>query len=198
MAVTCYSFPNVNPNHRGPFRLLFCWQQPVYKSFSLQVWEDVWWCFVPKCMITHSTCRAEFLFKVNHGSISQNNTFFNEKVHLLLSSRIKIHQHICFDNCFELCLIVHISHLIQTRWLFHWRIDDFKKNLKSSFSRVDYLWFIVMFSFSRSHGTHSLQRIHWWASDILLLMKKQIHLHLGWPKGEHFFSKLKFLGELFL
>ncbi len=29
-------------------------------------------------------------------------------------------------------------------------------------------------------------------------MKKQIHLHLEWPKGEYIFSKLSFLGELFL
>ncbi len=152
-------------------------------------------CLVRFCSQMHDyycKCRAEFMFKVNHGSIIQNDTFFSEKVHLLLSSLIKIHQHICFDNCLELCLIVHISHLIQTRRLFHWRIDDFKKHLKSSFSRVDHLWFIVMFSFFRSHGTHSLQRIHCWASDILLLMKKLINLHLGWPKGEYFFSKLKF------
>ncbi len=41
---------------------------------------------------------------------------------------------------------------------------------------------------SGSHGTHSVQRIHWCASDIMLhfyksvLMKKQAHLHLGWPE----------------
>ncbi len=29
------------------------------------------------------------------------------------------------------------------------------------------------------------------------LMKKQTHLHLGWPEGEKSFSKFKFLGELF-
>ncbi len=37
---------------------------------------------------------------------------------------------------------------------------------------------------SHSDGTHSLQRIHWWASDVMLhfsksfLIKKQTHLHL--------------------
>ncbi len=30
------------------------------------------------------------------------------------------------------------------------------------------------------------------------LMKKQTHLHLGWPEGEHIFSSFKFLGELYL
>ncbi len=28
------------------------------------------------------------------------------------------------------------------------------------------------------------------------LMKKQTHLHLGWPEGEDIFSKFSFLGEL--
>ncbi len=43
---------------------------------------------------------------------------------------------------------------------------------------------------SHSDGTHSLHRIHWWASDVMLhfskstLMKKQAHLHLGRPEGD--------------
>ncbi len=38
-----------------------------------------------------------------------------------------------------------------------------------------------------SDGTHSRQRIHWWASHVMLHfsksvpMKRQTHLHLGWP-----------------
>ncbi len=41
---------------------------------------------------------------------------------------------------------------------------------------------------SQSDGTHWLQRIHKWAIDVMLHfsksvhMKKQIHLHLGWPE----------------
>ncbi len=59
---------------------------------------------------------------------------------------------------------------------------------------VDYLWIIEMFL--STDGTHSLQKIHWWASDVMLNstksvpIKKQTHLHLttswmawGW---EHF------------
>ncbi len=52
---------------------------------------------------------------------------------------------------------------------------------------------------SHSDGTHSLQRIHWWASDVMLhfsksfLIKKQTHLHLGWP--ECIFKKFKFWDE---
>jgi len=47
---------------------------------------------------------------------------------------------------------------------------------------------------SYSDGTHSLQRIDWWASDLMLhfsksgLMKKQTLLHLGWPELESFFN----------
>ncbi len=46
---------------------------------------------------------------------------------------------------------------------------------------------------SHSDGTHSLQRIHWWASDVMLhfskcvLMKEQTHLLLGWPEGEYIY-----------
>ncbi len=46
---------------------------------------------------------------------------------------------------------------------------------------------------SHSDGTHSLQRIHWWASDVMLyfsesvLTKKQTHLHIGWPKFQQMF-----------
>ncbi len=53
---------------------------------------------------------------------------------------------------------------------------------------------------SHSDGTHSLQRTHWWASDIRLnfsksvLMKKKTHLHLGWPENEYIFSKFSFFG----
>ncbi len=42
---------------------------------------------------------------------------------------------------------------------------------------------------SHSDGTHSLQRIHRWASDVMLnyfhlfRWSKKTHLHLGWSKG---------------
>ncbi len=43
---------------------------------------------------------------------------------------------------------------------------------------VDYLWIIMMFFMScldcHSDGTHSLQRIHWWASDVILHFYKYI------------------------
>ncbi len=67
---------------------------------------------------------------------------------------------------------------------------------------VDYLWTTDVFISclnSHSDGTHSLQRIHWRASEIMLkfsktvLRNKQAHLHLACP--EYIFSNL---GELFL
>ncbi len=51
----------------------------------------------------------------------------------------------------------------------------------------------VFISHLDSDGTHSLQRIHWYASDVMLnfskfvQMKKQTHLHLTWPESEQFF-----------
>ncbi len=52
---------------------------------------------------------------------------------------------------------------------------------------------------SHSDGTHSLQRIHWWASDAILNfskfvpMKKQTPIFLEWPEGEYFFSNFLLL-----
>ncbi len=52
---------------------------------------------------------------------------------------------------------------------------------------VDYCDVFISCLDSHSDGTHSLQRIYWWASAVMLnftqsgLLKKQAHLHLGWP-----------------
>ncbi len=53
---------------------------------------------------------------------------------------------------------------------------------------VDYCNVFIICLDSHSDGTHSLQRIHCWASDVMLhftqsvLMKKQTHLHLVWSE----------------
>ncbi len=55
-----------------------------------------------------------------------------------------------------------------------------------------------VFISSHSDGTHPLQRIHWWASDVMpnfsksVLINKQTHLHLGWPAGRVLLSKFSF------
>ncbi len=61
------------------------------------------------------------------------------------------------------------------------------------------VWIIVMFSCLDSHsdGTHSLQRIHWWASDVMLkfsksvLMKTQTHLSEGTFSTKKLINKIK-------
>ncbi len=68
---------------------------------------------------------------------------------------------------------------------------------------VDYCDVFISCLDSHSDGTHSLQMIHCWASDVMLFLQicsyeQKTHLLLGWPEGEYIFSKFKFLGELFL
>ncbi len=84
-------------------------------------------------------------------------------------------------------LEIKICFLINTGLLIDW-------NYGLQIMVMEYLWIIVIFLIScldsHSDGTHSLQSIHWWTSDVMLnfsitvLMKKQPHLHLGWPKGK--------------
>ncbi len=75
---------------------------------------------------------------------------------------------------------------------------SYKHSFLVNWSHVDYCdVFNQLFGlpFCHSDGTHSLQSIHWWANCVMLifsksvLMKKQAHLHLGWPEGETTFSK---------
>ncbi len=80
----------------------------------------------------------------------------------------------------------------------------FTQHQLMAWSRVDYYDVFISCLHSHSDGTHSLQRIHWWESDMMVnfsksvLMKRQNHLHLGWPEGESIFSRFLLLGELFL
>ncbi len=58
---------------------------------------------------------------------------------------------------------------------------------------VDYCYIFISCLGSHSDGTHSLQRIQWWASNVMLnfsffSIKKHILLHLGWPEDEYIFS----------
>ncbi len=72
-------------------------------------------------------------------------------------------------------------------------------------SDVDYLWIIVMFLSAvwtliltaPIHCTGSIGEQVMQCYIYPNLMKKQTHLHLGWPEDEYIFSKFSFLGELF-
>ncbi len=63
---------------------------------------------------------------------------------------------------------------------------------------MDYCDVFISCFDSHFDGTHSLQMIRWWASDVMLnfpksvLMTKQTYLHLGWPGGVYIFSKFSF------
>ncbi len=83
------------------------------------------------------------------------------------------------------------------RWFLMW--DDYKRwtiSLDITFHNtliddsyelfVDYCDLFISCLNSHSDGTHSLQRIHWWASDAIhfpksVAMNQNIQLHLGWP-----------------
>ncbi len=59
-------------------------------------------------------------------------------------------------------------------------------------SGVDYCDVFISCLDSHYDGTHSLQMIHWWTSDLMIhfsksvLIKTQAHLHLRWPECEYF------------
>ncbi len=100
-----------------------------------------------------------------------------------LSSHIIIHQHISLARSNS--LKINISRF----WIYFLKTSSFSlKTLIDGLELCGLL--IVMLS---SDGTHSLQRIHWWVSDVMLHcsksvhLKKQTHLHFGWPAGECMF-----------
>ncbi len=110
-------------------------------------------------------------------------------------------------------------------WLFHWRKrcyglwthilagnNGLKLNtpwwICFSFCLLQMLtdgleWCGLLWCFYQLFG-HSFWRHPFTAEQVMQcyispnLMKKQTHLLLGWPEGEHIFSKFSFLGELFL
>ncbi len=72
----------------------------------------------------------------------------------------------------------------------------FLTNTQLFLGGVDYCDVFISCLDSHSEGTHSLQRIYWWASDVMLhfsksvATKKQTHLHLRWPEGEYSFIEM--------
>ncbi len=74
------------------------------------------------------------------------------------------------------------------------------QNISKQTSR-DYCDVFISCLDSHSDGTHSLQRIHWWASDAMLNLfksvplKKQTQIETFWSKVS---ANVRFLSELFL
>ncbi len=118
-------------------------------------------CEMKSCVILHlnSLLLAKILI------LNPKECSSSKKVHLLLSSHIKIHQYICLE--------VYLT--VNGAWSVHvfvyYDSDNMMKRCLNS----------------HSDGTHSVQKIHWWASDVILnfiksvLLKKQTHQH-GWPE----------------
>ncbi len=85
---------------------------------------------------------------------------------------------ICVNNFFTLTPLVFTKHAA----------FSLTKHELMDWSGVDYCDVFISCLDSHSDGTHSLQKIYWWASDVMLniskyvLMKKQTHLLLEWPE----------------
>ncbi len=147
-----------------------------------------------------------------------NKTSSSEKVHLLLSSHVKI---LTYSICLDLFWLVnsawsvHINFLIQTRWSFHWRkqydwlrtcvlaeMDLILTNMQL-FTSQDNLWtgvvwitcrllwcFYQLFGFS--FWRHPFTVLHWWASDVMLNISKFVLL-----KKQKYFHKFYVNEEFF-
>ncbi len=134
-----------------------------------------------------------------HESIIHNNASCSEKS-LLLSSHIKIYKNICLEHLFLRCLICAYfspdsdETTFSLREALLWIIDYFGRSSwwicfsqTHSFSLhkmlidglewcgllMDYCDVFISCLDSHSDGTHSLQRIHWWASDVMLHFSKR-------------------------
>ncbi len=63
---------------------------------------------------------------------------------------------------------------------------------------MDYCDVFISCLDSHSDGTHSLQRIHWLATDAMLhfsksvLIKNKTHLYVRWPEDEYIFRQFPF------
>ncbi len=161
-------------------------------------------------------------------SIIYNNASSRKQVHPLLSYHIKIHSHICLELflltkvCLYCTYVCPLSLEETILWIgdsyfgqkqqFEVKnalIMDFFTNsfwlLKTLIDGLEWCGLPVDYCdvfISCSDGTHSLQIIHWWASDGMLHfsksvpMKKQTHLHLGWSEGWVHFQHFFFFGKL--
>ncbi len=126
----------------------------------------------------------------------------------ILSSHTKIHPHVCLELFWDVFVVV-----ISGVWSLHISPDSDEKTfsleevilwITDSYLKLLYTDSYFNIWINMDLFLTNTQRIHCWASDIMLhfsksvLMNKKTNLHLGWPEGEDIFSKFSFLGELFL
>ncbi len=103
----------------------------------------------------------------------------------------------CFCCCYKWCLIFAYfspdsdEKTFSLEEVILWITDSYLKLLYTD-SYFKYIWINMDLFLTNT------QRIHCWASDIMLhfsksvLMNKKTNLHLGWPEGEDIFSKFSF------
>ncbi len=173
-------------SHQNPPTCLFMY---VYTLFVPFTWNLLWAIQVKlhnKCnninnINNHTSCLELFwtvftckwcVISAYFSPDSDKMTFLLEKAILLIEDLFFKPEWFCSNNL-------------------KWKITN---TLFTSHDISWWTWVFISCFNSHSDGTHSLQRILWWASDV---MKKQT-LSLERPKGDYIFSKFSFLGELFL
>jgi len=121
-------------------------------------------------------CQFNHHFWPKYESIIHNNTSSREKVHPLLSIKHQNPPTYLFHNCFWLFSLlnsaryVHISLLIQTRWLLHWKKQSYGYRTCNVRITCGLLWRFYQL-FGLSIWRHPF-RIHWWTSDAMLILEK--------------------------
>ncbi len=161
---------------------------PVHQSTS---------CEAKSCMFGRNKSTIKTCLTSNHHLLVHNPYYASSSVKS--SSPVvshQIHPHICLELFWLVnrAWSVQISLLIQTRPLIHWRkqcyggstlkclrMDLFLTNTQLLVSRdvnwwtgVDYCAVFISCLDSYSDGTHSLQTIHCWTSDVMLRFSKSV------------------------
>ncbi len=164
-----------------------------------------WKCHVCKTQIHQEILTLNHSFWSKCQSITHNNASLREKHHLL-SSHIKIHWHIwsLFWTVFarKWCFICAYATPDSDKLTFPltkallWIEDSYLKKW-FKFKNVWMMWCGLFVDYcdvfiscldSHSHGTHSLQRIHWWAGNKCLIFP-----NLFWLR-----NKLIYISDIFL
>ncbi len=98
--------------------------------------------------------------------------FFTGKNTILDRGLVFWKQRFQFQMCWWwICLLETLSFSVHSLWIIYGLLWCFNQLFGVSFD-----------------GTHSLQRIHWWDSKVMLTWWTNSYTHLGWPKGKTVFS----------
>ncbi len=156
-----------------------------------------------------SNCCIQLKYK----SSIHNIALFGEKVISSESgekyAQIKHHLHADYRLLFGLKAMVEIENALMM-YLFVTNTQLFTSHdvnwwLEWCGLLVDYCDVLISCLDAHSDGTHSLQRIHCWANDVMLHFSKSVPInkqmkldHVGWPVSESILSTFSVLDELYL